>query len=152
MFNNAWLYNRKTSRVYKYCSKLAEVFESEIDPVMQGLGYCCGRKVSWSGQKKCNWKIMTNFQRQQPTLHSNLLRIFLNSSYWAFKWFNVKRFDHLSHLIFPVQFEFSPQTLCCYGKQLCTIPTGGTYYSYQNRYQSVWHMCCLWTQTVLGIK
>ena len=46
MFNNAWLYNRKTSRVYKYCSKLAEVFESEIDPVMQGLGYCCGRKVS----------------------------------------------------------------------------------------------------------
>ena len=45
MFNNAWLYNRKTSRVYKYCSKLAEVFEAEIDPVMQGLGYCCGRKV-----------------------------------------------------------------------------------------------------------
>ena len=45
MFNNAWLYNRKTSRVYKYCSKLAEVFEQEIDPVMQGLGYCCGRKV-----------------------------------------------------------------------------------------------------------
>ncbi|KAL0159861.1 hypothetical protein M9458_043586, partial [Cirrhinus mrigala] len=44
MFNNAWLYNRKTSRVYKYCSKLAEVFEQEIDPVMQLLGYCCGRK------------------------------------------------------------------------------------------------------------
>ncbi|MEQ2206007.1 hypothetical protein XENOCAPTIV_020766, partial [Xenoophorus captivus] len=44
MFNNAWLYNRKTSRVYKFCSKLAEVFEQEIDPVMQGLGYCCGRK------------------------------------------------------------------------------------------------------------
>uniref|UniRef100_A0A671RS28 histone acetyltransferase n=1 Tax=Sinocyclocheilus anshuiensis TaxID=1608454 RepID=A0A671RS28_9TELE len=42
MFNNAWLYNRKTSRVYKYCSKLAEVFELEIDPVMQSLGYCCG--------------------------------------------------------------------------------------------------------------
>ncbi|XP_053107955.1 histone acetyltransferase p300-like isoform X2 [Hemicordylus capensis] len=44
MFNNAWLYNRKTSRVYKYCSKLAEVFEQEIYPVMQSLGYCCGRK------------------------------------------------------------------------------------------------------------
>ncbi|KAG5832615.1 hypothetical protein ANANG_G00292980 [Anguilla anguilla] len=78
MFNNAWLYNRKTSRVYKYCSKLAEVFEQEIDPVMQGLGYCCGRK-----------------------------------------------------------YEFSPQTLCCYGKQLCTISRDGTYYSYQNRY----HFC-----------
>ncbi|XP_030590923.1 CREB binding protein b isoform X3 [Archocentrus centrarchus] len=78
MFNNAWLYNRKTSRVYKYCTKLAEVFEAEIDPVMQGLGYCCGRK-----------------------------------------------------------FEFSPQTLCCYGKQLCTISRDSTYYSYQNRY----HYC-----------
>ncbi|CAJ1075040.1 CREB binding protein b isoform X3 [Xyrichtys novacula] len=78
MFNNAWLYNRKTSRVYKYCTKLAEVFEAEIDPVMQVLGYCCGRK-----------------------------------------------------------YEFSPQTLCCYGKQLCTISRDGTYYSYQNRY----HFC-----------
>uniref|UniRef100_A0A3Q3Q8H8 histone acetyltransferase n=1 Tax=Monopterus albus TaxID=43700 RepID=A0A3Q3Q8H8_MONAL len=78
MFNNAWLYNRKTSRVYKYCTKLAEVFELEIDPVMQGLGYCCGRK-----------------------------------------------------------YEYSPQTLCCYGKQLCTISRDGTYYSYQNRY----HFC-----------
>lgn len=45
MFNNAWIYNRKTSRVYKFCSKLAEVFELEIDPVMMSLGYCCGRKV-----------------------------------------------------------------------------------------------------------
>ncbi|KAM9394002.1 histone acetyltransferase p300 isoform 2-T2 [Pholidichthys leucotaenia] len=78
MFNNAWLYNRKTSRVYKYCSKLAEVFESEIDPVMQGLGYCCGRK-----------------------------------------------------------YEFSPQTLCCYGKQLCTIQRDAAYFTYQNRY----HFC-----------
>ncbi|XP_058875041.1 histone acetyltransferase p300 isoform X3 [Acipenser ruthenus] len=78
MFNNAWLYNRKTSRVYKYCSKLAEVFEQDIDPVMQGLGYCCGRKL-----------------------------------------------------------EFSPQTLCCYGKQLCTIPRDAAYFSYQNRY----HFC-----------
>ncbi|KAK6291077.1 hypothetical protein J4Q44_G00385190 [Coregonus suidteri] len=51
----------------------AEVFEAEIDPVMQGLGYCCGRKL-----------------------------------------------------------EFSPQTLCCYGKQLCTIPRDATYFSYQN--------------------
>lgn len=48
MFNNAWLYNRKTSRVYKFCTKLAEVFEQEIDPVMQSLGYCCGRKVGFT--------------------------------------------------------------------------------------------------------
>ncbi|KAF4110440.1 hypothetical protein G5714_009692 [Onychostoma macrolepis] len=78
MFKNAWLYNRKTSRVYKHCSKLAEVFERVIDPVMQGLGYCCGRK-----------------------------------------------------------YEFSPQTLCCYGKLLCTISRDATYYSYHDRY----HFC-----------
>lgn len=53
MFNNAWLYNRKTSRVYKYCTKLAEVFEQEIDPVMQSLGYCCGRKVRSGYIYKC---------------------------------------------------------------------------------------------------
>ncbi|GFQ91282.1 CREB-binding protein [Trichonephila clavata] len=75
MFSNAWLYNRKTSRVYKHCSKLAEVFEQDIDPVMQSLGYCCGRK-----------------------------------------------------------YVFQPQILCCYGKQLCTIPRDSKYWSYQNRY------------------
>ena len=46
MFDNAWLYNRKTSRVYKYCTKLSEVFESNIDLAMKSLGYCCGQKVS----------------------------------------------------------------------------------------------------------
>lgn len=66
MFNNAWLYNRKTSRVYKYCSKLAEVFESEIDPVMQGLGYCCGRKVRRVNKshllfRVCSTCLITNF-------------------------------------------------------------------------------------------
>ena len=71
MFDNAWLYNRKTSRVYRCCTKLSEVFEQEIDPVMQSLGYCCGRK-----------------------------------------------------------YTFNPQVLCCYGKQLCSIPRDAKYYSY----------------------
>ncbi|XP_038056192.1 histone lysine acetyltransferase CREBBP-like isoform X2 [Patiria miniata] len=53
MLENAWLYNRKTSRVYKYCSKLAEVFETEIDPVMQMLGYCCGHKFVFHPQVLC---------------------------------------------------------------------------------------------------
>ncbi|XP_057659426.1 CREB-binding protein isoform X6 [Diorhabda carinulata] len=73
MFDNAWLYNKKTSRVYRYCTKLSEVFEQEIDPVMQSMGYCCGRK-----------------------------------------------------------YTFNPQVLCCYGKQLCTIPRDAKYFSYQN--------------------
>ncbi|KAL3209839.1 hypothetical protein MRX96_037649 [Rhipicephalus microplus] len=75
MFDNAWLYNRKTSRVYRYCTKLSEEFEQEIDPVMQSLGYCCGRK-----------------------------------------------------------YVYQPQVLCCFGKQLCTIPRDAKYWSYQNRY------------------
>jgi E1A/CREB-binding protein len=97
MFDNAWLYNRKTSRVYRYCTKvrkmhcpkyyqtvycffsfplrqISEEFEKEIDPVMQALGYCCGRK-----------------------------------------------------------YTFNPQVLCCYGKQLCTIPRDAKYFSYLDR-------------------
>lgn len=58
--------------------QLSEVFEMEIDPVMQSMGYCCGRK-----------------------------------------------------------YTFNPQVLCCYGKQLCTIPRDAKYYSYQNRLVSV---------------
>ena len=112
MFDNAWLYNRKTSRVYKYCSKvnpllyrsvflsflfvlinnisctiefqLSEVFEGEIDGVMRCLGYCCGRK-----------------------------------------------------------YVYQPQMLCCYGKQLCTIPREATYYHYQNRYVGSVIQCCV---------
>ncbi|PRD32853.1 UNVERIFIED_CONTAM: Crebbp [Trichonephila clavipes] len=83
MFDNAWLYNRKTSKSPPFTSQLnatfslqlAEVFEQEIDPVMQSLGYCCGRK-----------------------------------------------------------YVFQPQVLCCYGKQLCTIPRDAKYWSFQNRY------------------
>jgi E1A/CREB-binding protein len=55
--------------------QLSEVFETEIDPVMQKLGYCCGRR-----------------------------------------------------------YEFQPQVLCCYGKQLCTIPRDTGYWSFQNRH------------------
>jgi E1A/CREB-binding protein len=44
MFNNAWLYNKKTTRVYQMCTKLAEIFTDAINPVVQSLGYCCGRQ------------------------------------------------------------------------------------------------------------
>ncbi|XP_043224661.1 histone lysine acetyltransferase CREBBP-like [Amphibalanus amphitrite] len=53
MFDNAWIYNRKTSKVYKFASKLSEVFEQEMDPVMQQLGYCCGRKYTFQPQTLC---------------------------------------------------------------------------------------------------
>lgn len=48
MFDNAWLYNRKNSRVYKYCTRLSEIFTEEIDPVMRQAGYCCGRKLAFT--------------------------------------------------------------------------------------------------------
>ena len=46
MFDNAWLYNKKTSKVYKMCTKLYEVFSDHVDNTMKSFGYCCGSKVS----------------------------------------------------------------------------------------------------------
>lgn len=50
MFNNAWLYNKKTSKVYKYCTKLAEIFASCIDGPLKEMGYCCGQQYTFSPQ------------------------------------------------------------------------------------------------------
>ncbi|KAK4471695.1 hypothetical protein MN116_005099 [Schistosoma mekongi] len=50
MFNNAWLYNKKTSKVYKMCTKLAELFQSRIDQVMQAMGFCCGQDYEYQPQ------------------------------------------------------------------------------------------------------
>jgi len=35
IFNNAWLYNRKTSKVYKFCTKVGDKFLSLF------LSICC---------------------------------------------------------------------------------------------------------------
>lgn len=60
MFENAWLYNRKNSKVYKYCTKLSETFVEEINPKMAQMGYCCGQKLAFTplalfcyGQSMC---------------------------------------------------------------------------------------------------
>lgn len=50
MFNNAWLFNKKTSKVYKNTTKLSEIFAACIDPVMREMGYCCGQQYSFSPQ------------------------------------------------------------------------------------------------------
>ncbi|CAH8554544.1 unnamed protein product [Schistosoma rodhaini] len=50
MFNNAWLYNKKTSKVYKMCTKLAELFQNRIDQVMQAMGFCCGQDYEYQPQ------------------------------------------------------------------------------------------------------
>lgn len=41
MFNNAWRYNSKTSRVYTWCTRLADMFREKAKPVMNEFGYCC---------------------------------------------------------------------------------------------------------------
>ncbi|CAM4825751.1 unnamed protein product [Rotaria magnacalcarata] len=66
IFNNIWLYNEKTSPIYEICSKLAELFVELIDPVLQTLGYCCGRQYVYSpgvllcyGKEQCS-QILVN--------------------------------------------------------------------------------------------
>lgn len=48
MFENAWVYNRKNSKVYKFGVKLSELFIAEMDPVMKAMGYCCAKKLSFT--------------------------------------------------------------------------------------------------------
>ncbi|CAI8019599.1 Protein cbp-1 [Geodia barretti] len=50
MFDNAWIYNKKTSRVYKYCTRLVEVFDEGINSAMVQLGYCCGGRHTFHPQ------------------------------------------------------------------------------------------------------
>ena len=42
---------------------------------------------------------------------------------------------------------FSPQVLCCYGKQLCAIPRDTVYYNYQNRFVGfvLFHLVRMWS-------
>ncbi|CAF3850511.1 unnamed protein product [Rotaria sp. Silwood1] len=60
MFENAWLYNHRTLRIYRMCTKLAQLFGESIDPVLKTLGYCCGHQYVYLpkvmlcyGKQKC---------------------------------------------------------------------------------------------------
>jgi E1A/CREB-binding protein len=48
MFDNAWLYNRKNSKVYKLCTKLSEIFVENMNPVMENLGFCCSNRFNFT--------------------------------------------------------------------------------------------------------
>ena len=43
MFENAWLYNKKNSRVYRMCTKLKEEFLRMAEPAMRRNGFCCAQ-------------------------------------------------------------------------------------------------------------
>uniref|UniRef100_A0A7E4UZT3 histone acetyltransferase n=1 Tax=Panagrellus redivivus TaxID=6233 RepID=A0A7E4UZT3_PANRE len=60
IFENAWIYNRKVSKVYKLCTRLSEIFVENMDPLMEKLGYCCSQKRTFTplalfcfGQSSC---------------------------------------------------------------------------------------------------
>ncbi|CAF1255456.1 unnamed protein product [Rotaria sp. Silwood1] len=60
MFNNAWLYNKKTTPIYTMCTNLAKLFVEYFDPIIQALGYCCSRQYVYLpkvmlcyGKKQC---------------------------------------------------------------------------------------------------
>ncbi|XP_065216742.1 histone lysine acetyltransferase CREBBP-like [Planococcus citri] len=46
VFNQPWKSNRRSSGTYKCSTKLTELFERDIDPIMRKLGYCCGQKYT----------------------------------------------------------------------------------------------------------
>lgn len=41
MFQNAWHFNKRQTPVYEYTTKLNKLWQQELSPVMQRLGYCC---------------------------------------------------------------------------------------------------------------
>ncbi|CAF2733541.1 unnamed protein product [Rotaria sp. Silwood2] len=60
MFKNAWLYNNRALRIYRMCTKLAQLFVESIDPVLKTLGYCCAHQYVYlpkvilcNGKQKC---------------------------------------------------------------------------------------------------
>lgn len=73
MFDTIWLTTSKTSRIYAYCTEvsnyvkhgsvddfkahlllqLSQIFDKEIDRVMRGLGYCCGKNYKFDAQELC---------------------------------------------------------------------------------------------------
>uniref|UniRef100_A0AC34RJW4 Histone acetyltransferase n=1 Tax=Panagrolaimus sp. JU765 TaxID=591449 RepID=A0AC34RJW4_9BILA len=67
MFDNAWLFNKKSSKVYKFCTRLCEVFVETMNPVMEKLGYCCSNRYNFTPLALfCYGQSMCIIQRDQP--------------------------------------------------------------------------------------
>uniref|UniRef100_A0A0N5B8J3 histone acetyltransferase n=1 Tax=Strongyloides papillosus TaxID=174720 RepID=A0A0N5B8J3_STREA len=67
MCENAWLYNKKNSKVHKCCTKINEYFVKWVEPIMKDLGYCCGNKLTFTPLALfCNGTSMCVIGRDQP--------------------------------------------------------------------------------------
>ncbi|XP_044018389.1 histone lysine acetyltransferase CREBBP-like [Aphidius gifuensis] len=64
MFDNAWLYNKKTSRVYKDCTTLSEVFAKTIQPVVESHSYRHGFNLD-DGSSPANLQKARNLSIQR---------------------------------------------------------------------------------------
>ena len=60
MIDNAWLFNKKSTKIYKNATRLLEIFTEHMEPLMQKLGYCCGNRYTFTalplfcyGQSAC---------------------------------------------------------------------------------------------------
>jgi E1A/CREB-binding protein len=82
MFNNARLYNKRATRIYKNCKKLEELFVESNNPVAQAFGYCCARQYVYlpqvmlchGKQQCCQISLNDNYyyyNNQEPS-HFNL--------------------------------------------------------------------------------
>lgn len=53
MFENAWTYNRKNTRVYKMSTALSKEFMKCCEPVMKRAGFCCAKKLTFTPLPLC---------------------------------------------------------------------------------------------------
>ncbi|XP_044018390.1 CREB-binding protein-like [Aphidius gifuensis] len=68
MFDNAWLYNKKTSRVYKHCTRLSEVFTEIIQPVLESHNYRHGSSPANSKQQNSQGSRILSIRRHVQSL------------------------------------------------------------------------------------
>ena len=103
MFENAWLYNRRNSRVYRMCSKLAEEFQRIADPAMRRAGFCCAQKLNFTplplccfGKATCTINVGGVYYCYESGNQKNQLGIASDKIYYCEKCFQESKGSHMS--------------------------------------------------------
>ena len=103
MFDNAWLYNRRNSRVYRMCTKLAEEFQRIADPAMRRAGFCCAQKLNFTplplccfGKATCTINVGAVYFCYEPGTQKNQLGIASDKIYYCEKCFSESKGTHMS--------------------------------------------------------
>ena len=177
MCNNAWLYNKKSSKVYKFCTKV-DGGEGGLEEnvlvgrgvvgggclwegglwgggclwgrgvvgggvlvgrgVVGGGGGACGEGGLWGGgacgEKGNPLASQTHGSDSPHTNPCQLWEVFEGEINGAMR--------SLGYCCGQLH-TWTPQALCCYGKQLCSIPRDASYYHYDNKWVG-WVNWLLW--------